>query len=336
MPASQRVNAILKRKCRALLGRLVLLAVCTALIGTAQTPTAPHALVVDGAGPWQNANWSLGVAQFTSLLTDAGYQVDMVSPQDLSSTQLSPGVVLAIPSLESLPLASFKAVSAFIAGGGTLMASGGEPFRDPLYLTSTGQWVDQAAFLQALPPAHTVLDPTTAKLTAYLGVPETVTQTEVSGPDGQTQALDFQLQIPNQSQYVLYTAPLTTPAFGAGQTATILSTRGTPGQSMVINWNESDGSRWVATISLTTQWTKQVLLPSAFQYLDGGANRSGAAFNPAAASALFFGVITTFGANPGPLEFALTAIGTGAAPALESFTPPVVETLSPSYKQYVT
>ena len=312
------------------------LAVCTAPICMAQTPSAPHAVVVDGTGPWQSTNWSLGVTQFTSLLTDAGYQVQTVSPPNLATTQLAPGTVLAVPSLESLPLASFQAVASFIAAGGTLMASGGEPFRDPLYLTSSGQWLDQTAFLQALTPSNIALNPATATLTPYLGVQETVTETKVAGPDGTTPALDVQLQVPAQAQYVLYTAPVPTPAFGAGQTATILSTRGTAGQSMVVNWNETDGSRWVATIPLTTQWTKQVLLPSAFQYLDGGTNRAGTSFNPAAASVLFFGIITTFGANPGPLEFALTSIGTAAAPNLASFTPPIVETLSPSYKQYVT
>jgi hypothetical protein len=315
---------------------IIPLALCTAAICMAQSPTSPHAIVVDGTGPWQGTNWGLGVTQFTSLLTDAGYQVQTVSPPNLASTQLVPGTVLAVPSLESLPLTSFQAVAAFIAAGGTLMASGGEPFRDPLYLTSNGQWLDQVAFLQNLTASNISLNPATATLTPYLGVAETVTETKVAGPDGATPCLDVQLQVPTQVQYVLYTAPVTTPAFGAGQTATVLSTRGTPGQSMVINWNETDGSRWVATIPLTTQWTKQVLLPSAFQYLDGGTNRAGTSFNPAAASALFFGIITTFGANPGPLEFALTAIGPATAPNLATFTPPIVETLSPSYKQYVT
>src|SRR6201999_3461341 len=34
--------------------------------------------------------------------------------------------------------------------GGMLMASGGEPFSDPLYLAPDGQWLDAAAYQQAI------------------------------------------------------------------------------------------------------------------------------------------------------------------------------------------
>jgi len=216
------------------------------------------------------------------------------------------------------------------------MASGGQPFRDPLYPAANGQWLDGAATLQALVPANTALDPVTATLTATASVQATVTKTTVTGPDGQTKALDFQLSLP-QNQYYLFTGALSKPAFPAGQTATIVSTRGTPGQSMLFEWIETDGSRWLASVPLTTAWTKQVLLPTDFQYQAVAAPaRAGTTFNPAQASTLYFGVSTGSGAAAGPVEFALTAIGTAVAPALEAFPAPVLETLSPDYKQYVT
>jgi hypothetical protein len=302
---------------------------------TAQTPDAAHALVLDGAGPWRDARWTLGVSEFTSLLTDAGYQVDTVSPADLSAAQLSPGVLLAVPSLESLPLASFKTVTAFLAAGGSLMASGGQPFRDPLYLTAAGQWLDAPSLLQTLVPAKMVLDPVTANLSQTIYVPQTVTRTTVTGPDGQSKALDFQLQMPATTQFYILTAPLTKPVFDAGQTATIVWTRGTPGQSMLFEWDETDGSRWIATVPLASQWTKQVLLPGDFLYWPSVPARAGSSFNPANASKLSFGVSSGQAAKPGPLEFAFGAIGVAAAPMFESFTAPVLETLSPSYKQFV-
>jgi len=306
------------------------------LTSTAQTPAAPRAIVLDGAGPWQDAHWTLGVTEFTSLLTDAGYQVQTVSPANLASAAPAPDILLAVPSLESLPLTGFKTIAAFVAAGGSLMASGGQPFRDPLYPAANSQWLDRAATLQTLAPANPALDPSSATLTATSLVAATVTKSTVTGPDGQSKALDFQLQLP-QTQYYLLTAPLAKPAFPAGQTATIVSTRGTPGQAMLFEWIETDGSRWLASIPLTTPWTKQVLLPSDFQYQPGAAPaRAGTTFNPAQAGTLYFGVSTTAGAVAGPVEFALGAIGTAAAPTLEPFTVPVLETISPSYKQYVT
>ena len=301
----------------------------------AQKAVAPHALILDGAGTWQDARWTLAVAELTGLLTNAGYTVDSVSPAAFTSPP-APDTLLAVPSLESLPLASYKAVAAFAAAGGSLMASGGEPFRSPLYLSADGQWLDRNSLLQTAVPAKTVLDPVTATLSQYFYVPQTVTRTTVAGPDGQSKALDFQLQMPVGTQNYVLTAPVSKPIFNEGQTATIVWTRGTPGQSMFFQWQETDGSIWIATVPLVAQWTKQVLLPSDFHFVQGGApGRANTAFNPAQASVLDFGVGTPEGAQPGPLEFALSAISIGAAPVLESFTVPVLETLSPAYKQYV-
>lgn len=318
------------------LPHLVLLGVGSAVALSAAAGT-PGAIIVDSAGPWRDARWTLSVTEFSGLLADAGYQVQTVSPVDLPSAHLTAQTLLAVPDLESLPVDSFKAIASFLGSGGTLMASGGQPFGDPLYLTANGQWLDQNGWLQNLAPQNTILNPVTAVLSEYFNVPEPVTRTTVPGPDGQSQALDFQLQFPNTNQWFLLSAPLTTPMFGAGQNATIVWTRGTPGQFMLFEWYETDGSRWIASVPLTAQWTKQVLLPVNFLYLSGGPSTSATAtFNPANATQLFFGVATGAGAQPGPLEFAVSAIGTATAPALEPFTPPVVETLSPWYKQYVT
>jgi uncharacterized protein (TIGR03437 family) len=92
------------------------------------------------------------------LLADAGYSVKTVSPVDLPAALDSPDVVLAVPSLESLPFDCIQAITTHLDSGGTLMASGGEPFRSPLYLAPDGRWLDSASYVQALgtpPPQGT-------------------------------------------------------------------------------------------------------------------------------------------------------------------------------------
>jgi uncharacterized protein (TIGR03437 family) len=120
---------------------------------------SPQAILVDGPGPWQDTQWTFTVSQFSSLLSDAGYTVTTVSPVDLSSTPpTDPSVMLAVPSLASLPVDAFNAIYAFVNIGGNLMASGGHPFSDPLYLTSGGVWLDAAAYQQTIgspPPGGT-------------------------------------------------------------------------------------------------------------------------------------------------------------------------------------
>jgi len=311
--------------------RLLIVALLPAL-GAAQAPSAPRAILVDGPGPWRDARWVLGVTEFNSLLADAGYAVATVSPAELNDAP-PPDVLLAVPSLESLPLPAFKAVAANSAVGGSLMASGGEPFRDPMYRSTDGRWVTKSAALQAVQPARNILDPATANLSTAISGTGAVTRTTVTGPDGQSRALDVQLQMPQVGWYLL-TTTLTKPVFAQGQSVTIVWTRGTPGQSMMFEWDETDGSRWFAIVPLTSQWTKQVLLASQFFFFTGPPGRAGTSFNPAQADKLYFGVASGQGAKPGPLEFAVSTIGVAPAPAFETLPTPVLETLSPSYKQY--
>jgi hypothetical protein len=109
----------------------------------------PQAILVDGAGPWRTSTWSFAVTELAKVLTDAGYSLNMVSPVDLPSALSSTGGLVVVPSLETLPLDSFKAITSLLARGGSLMASGGEPFRAPLYL-SDGQWLDTATYQRML------------------------------------------------------------------------------------------------------------------------------------------------------------------------------------------
>ena len=102
------------------------------------------------AGHGATRQWAFTVSQFRALLSDAGYSVKIVSPVDLPAALDSPNILVAVPSLESLPFESFTAIVAHTNAGGSLMASGGEPFRNPLYRTPDGRWLDFADYLQTV------------------------------------------------------------------------------------------------------------------------------------------------------------------------------------------
>jgi hypothetical protein len=126
---------------------LVLIAACAGFTQTSQ------AILVDGPGPWQDDRWNLTATQFTSLLKDAGYTMTTIAPTDLPaalSGAFSPGSALvAAPSLASLPFDTLSAIAQFGIFGGGIMASGGEPFSNPLYLASNGAWLDAADYRAA-------------------------------------------------------------------------------------------------------------------------------------------------------------------------------------------
>jgi uncharacterized protein (TIGR03437 family) len=129
-----------------------------------------QAIVVDGSGPWQNDQWNYTVAQFNSLLTDAGYTVTTFSPVDVPSAIASGNVLLAVPSLQSLPFDTLNAISQFVYGGGGIMVSGGEPFQDPLYLAPNGSYLDAAAYQAAVgyaPPQGPLMVPDLATLSPW-------------------------------------------------------------------------------------------------------------------------------------------------------------------------
>lgn len=110
----------------------------------------PVAILADGPGPWQDSNWTFAAAQFSQILSDAGYSIKTVAPPDVPSAIGSPDELLAVPSLERLPFDTCTAIAKFLASGGALMATGGQPFQDPLYLGPNGQWLDAAAYQKAV------------------------------------------------------------------------------------------------------------------------------------------------------------------------------------------
>jgi hypothetical protein len=139
-----------------------------------------RAILADGSGPWRDAQWAFTVSQFSTLLTDAGYSVQTVSPADLPSALGDPNIFLAVPSLATLPFDTFTAIAAHVGSGGALMASGGQPFFDPLYLAPGRQWLDAAAYQQATgspppqgaftPPQIPTVSPSTQQFTTASGL----------------------------------------------------------------------------------------------------------------------------------------------------------------------
>ena len=189
----------------------------------------PRAVLVDGGGPWSDDRWTFAVSQFSGLLSDAGYSVKVVSPGDVPAALDNPDILVAVPSLESLPFECLAAVVKHINGGGSLMASGGEPFRNPLYLTPDGRWLDATAYLQAVgsPPAQgkfpvpylPTISPSKEQYTANSGVRVPVAQGRglFSNPfSGERYRVIGDLLLPAATMYVASVYSSSPGSFTAG------------------------------------------------------------------------------------------------------------------------
>src|SRR5512132_710244 len=120
--------------------------------GATQSQTSPEALLLDGNGPWRNPAWQSAATALESLLRDAGYRVTRVAPEALAGAlKNDPQALVAAPSLERLPLSTFQAITAHASGGGSLLAGGGEPFREPMHRSPEGEWITLQELLLRAP-----------------------------------------------------------------------------------------------------------------------------------------------------------------------------------------
>jgi Beta-galactosidase len=293
-----------------------------------------RAVLIDGEGPWRDQNWKIAAHEFQRLLRDAGYQVHVVAPTELSL--LASDDLVAVPSLERLPLGAFKSIDKFVSLGGDLLATGGEPFREPLY-RSGGRWVSVSELLAAVKTAKIVFQPASAMLqrSSYEKA-EPISESTVTGPDGNPTAL--RVTIPNLVAWdTLSVNSLPESPFVGGANLTIVWVRGAPGQRLTIEWRERDKSRWEAVVPLAAKWRRLVLPPSAFRFSPGTAEqwRKHTHFQPEQACAIAFGLSTSLGSKAGPAEYEIGPVGVAVSPGrLDEFEAPILETISPWYKQY--
>ncbi|MCC7493812.1 MAG: hypothetical protein IT204_15765 [Fimbriimonadaceae bacterium] len=302
-----------------------------------------QAVLCDGAGPWQTTGWKAAAASFTKLLTAAGYQLRSVTPEELAvSLNREQDGLLAVPSLATLPRETALAVSAWCTRGGDLLASGDEPFKTVLFRDSRGRWVSRQDALRTVTASRVVFDPVrTRGLTraASPWEPAPVISPGATGADGQPSAL--RVAIPQVGGWdVLTTPPFESSPFGTDCTLTVVTAKGTSGQSITVEWKETDGSRWIAQLKLTDGWSTTVLEPQDFAFWSDGSppERAGTRFRPAGARILSFGPAVGHGALAGqPCEYWLAPLGVAASPLGETdFSVPDLETLAPWYKQFAT
>lgn len=300
-----------------------------------------EAVLLSGDGPWVDERWRAAAASLRSLAGEAGYRVTEVPAEDLAARLAGGGLGLVLtPSLELLPAAAMQAVADFVAQGGDLLATGGEPFKAPLYRGEDGRWVSRDELLASVEPESTAFVPGAGerlKRSTNQPDPAPTLSPGVRGPAGQLDAL--RVQIPKLSGWDTLRAPdFTKSPFGPDQSLTIVRVKGTPGQAITIEWIETDGTRWIATVPLSQSWRTHVLEPTEFKFWKDGSppERAGTQLNPQAVKSLSFGPAGGFGAKLGEaVEYTLAPLGLARSPLPGgAFRVPTLETISPWYKQF--
>lgn len=132
-------------------------------------------------------------------------------------------------------------------------------------------------------------------------------------------------------------------AFRPGATLTTLWARGGPNtHSMSVEWQEKDGSRWIAAVPLTPEWKCHVLEPADFRYWSDNESKGrggpGDLLRPEAAARMQIGLaVSTSAIATGSHEYWVAGLGTAAMPEgarLPDLDVPTLELFSPWYKVY--
>ena len=287
------------------------------------------------------------VKTLSRVLQGAGYAPAVVTVDEL----LRPGSLdecrlLVTPGCRALPGELIPPVMSYLKRGGGLFAMGAPAWDSLLLKDASGRWVtpDQIGSSHALEPPENVLLTFPERSLAW----EVSTDHPESSSSFETVQVSFNgrssraahVKISNLSGWNTFAPPVgTKQKFPDGMTDTVFSARGGPRtRSISIEWEEKDGSRWIAAIPLGQTWRQYRLVPSDFKAWQNSAERTAQGFHPQNALRCHVGMAFTHtGTIGGAHEFWISEIGAShpladTASASAAYAVPILDTLAPKYK----
>ncbi len=330
-----------------------LLISASAVSGAADTKAAGSIAVL--VAPWPNTD-TKDLDSLLSGLKTAGLNVQSITPEQAGdSAVLAPGryPIYIIPNARYYPQAALGSLGSYLQSGGRLIVIGGPAFTESA-VNFQGRWVTPASVRREIQQVRP----------AVIKFPFN-NETELAGwtrstndgkAPGQIRIIKDPLasggacaaiQIPRLTQWDFWLLPKAEGLFGAGHSLLCLKVRGDSRTTqMAIELTEKDGSRWMATAPLSTQWQSVVLPLSDFRYwpdspTKGSRGSGGDHLNPQNVAAIHFGVSQshTPAVSPGSHALFLDDVGTAPNPVEGAdfgggASLPIIETVSPQYKVY--
>jgi hypothetical protein len=180
----------------------------------------------------------------------------------------------------------------FLRNGGHCVVLGGNVFAEAV-APFAGRWYCRADVERELAgekPQTQLLDPARHEARAW----HRGTDTPKSSSVVVVEDRGFRFDIKNLNGWDTFHANIAAPP--PGQTLLCFRAKGDASTSqMTVEMDEQDGSRWIASVELTPQWTNYALLPDRFaQWEAKGEKKNG--FTPGNATKLSFGLAANF--NP--------------------------------------
>ncbi|MHB0997668.1 MAG: glycoside hydrolase 5 family protein [Armatimonadota bacterium] len=290
-------------------------------------------------------------AELEKGIKSTGYDLQIVNGDSLSaslSAENGRGTILVLPNARCYPAGAVTALTDFLKRGNHMLSISGPAFEN-LIVKLNDKWYTKEMYQSELVKLNgrKLIDFTSEDISKWQrisGSAQNPTEYKVE-PSGDPDLPDaLHVEMSKLDDWDIIAGPAMNKPFKDGEGILLFWAKGGPNTNQLkIQWNEEDGTRWIATVKLTEKWTKYALTPADFIFwADGsapGRGLPGDKFNPAKASKISF-LMERNGENPEsgkPRSFWVSNIQAAVDPnAGVDVTPPLLETISPQFKMFRT
>ena len=283
--------------------------------------------------------------QIVQTLKNQGFKAKSIDSSALEKIPAQQSSVLVVPDCSSFPMPSGPAFFDFLSKGGRALFIGGPPFQKTV-IKANGVWTELSILLAQTKTEKFFFDFSQEDVTQWkraTGNPQTESKLELSkeAPPGLNSSL--KLSVPLFKKWDLFVSP--TPKTGFPSDASLTTfwarARNPKTNKLSVEWEEADGSRWIAVVDLSTNWKRYTLLPIDFKTWPSSNKQRGKPGDLLRLTKIKhlkigFADSHTHSIGEGPHEVFIAGLGPAAIPAElpKMFEPPIIEMLWPEYKNY--
>lgn len=293
-------------------------------------------------------------ARLAEALKKKGFGVTSLSAEQL----ITPGLLVAdtfdcavVPQCQQIPVKAGKVLAQFAAEGGHLIFLGGPMATEPLHKVGD-RWLDDAglaALYQNVVPSFRpfLIDSKyncrSWKRASQGNSKDSTFRVVNEGPEN---GPCLRMDIKDLSGWDVHYSPKIAQLFGKGDNLFTFLAKGCERTSqLAVEIKEQDGSRWIATAMLTSEWQRVGLRVSDFKYWRDSSTKNrggdGDSLNPQSAVHLGFGLSSSHTPAVASGKHTIWIADVGSAcdplPAAEQCavdSSAYIETVSPSYKVF--